>query len=343
MTPRNALPYSCLAAGCALVIGVLGAGVGTGVAAPEPAYLRSEVPLERRDANHLYRIVGKVRPLFFWVGADDVGGARITWRGGKNKQSVALLIGSDPQRAPRGVNEWGYIREDVGNDSTTVFGIRTVTDGESPDEVETRRTEPGRMAELGVLCSTVSRREAASRTTTVYVDRDATYRDIDRVLDVVERDARWGGRRTTRPADVAPGFLTALDLMMRSSALDARTAEAMPARPRLSYVYKDAVYDLIPRRIDRVPYLRTRGGLFRDLLRSQISVRNQATGSTSGFAITYGTEGALAGVPIAATYQPNWWFKVELELDEEQDVPPDPAGDASLGRRIAVLCSASGE
>jgi hypothetical protein len=137
---------------------------------------------------------------------------------------------------------------------------------------------------------------------------------------------------------VAPGFLTALDFMMRSSAIAARGAELLLASPRLGYVYKDAVYDLIPRRVERLPQLLTRSGLFRNLLRSEISVRNRATGATSAFSITYGTDGALAGVPIAATYQPNWWFRVELELDDDQDVPADPATDTSVSRRIAALC-----
>ena len=55
--------------------------------------------------------------------------------------------------------------------------------------------------------------------------------------------------------------------------------------------------------------------------------------------ITYGTEGPLAGVPVSAQYQPNWWFKVELELDDDQEVPADPAGDPDIRRRIATLCS----
>jgi hypothetical protein len=338
----RSLPSSRFVAACAVVFCILGALPGSAVTAPGSARRPSLVPFGRRDADHRYRIVGKVRLLFLWVSADDVGGARIAWRGGHADQSVALLIGSEPRRAPRGVNEWGYIREDVADDVTTVFGIRTVTDGDSPDEAETRRTKAGGWAELGVLCSRVSRIDATSRTTTVSVGRDATYRDIHHVLDVVERNDHWKERRTTRPADVAPGFLTALDRMMRSSVLAAGESGARPTCSQLAYVYKDAVYDLIPRRVDRVPSLRTQSGVFRNLLRSEVSVRNRATGWTSGFSITYGTEGTLSGIPVAAVYQPNWWFKMELELDEDHDVPPDPAADASVSRRIAVLCSPPG-
>jgi len=308
--------------------------------AAAPTFLETNVPTARPDTDHVYRIVGKARVLFFWVSADDVGGARITRRVGENHQSMALLIGSEPARAPRGVNEWGYIREDMVGDVATIFGIRTAGDrDESLDQAEARRTEPSRMTELGVLCSTVSPLEASSRTTTVFVGRDVTYRDVDSVLDLVEKSARWKELHTAHANGIAPGFLTALDVLMRSSAASVRESGLAPKEVRVAYVYKDAVYDLIPRRIERVPVLQTKSGLFHNLLRSDISVRNRSTGSTTGFSITYGTSGALTGIPVAAVYQPNWWFKVELALDERQDVPVDPAADSSVSHRISAVCS----
>jgi len=338
-TSRQAPRRLRLAFVFAAVLGPL-ALPATSVTSPGSNIAGDHVRLERRTAEHRYRIVGNVRLLLVWKSADDVGGARITWRGDEQSQSVALLIGSEPRRAPRGVNEWGYIREDASADSTKVFGIRTVTDGDSPEDAAARRSARERVVELGVLCSRVSRLDAASRTATVRVAGDATYRDLDRVLDVVERHADWNGRRTARPADVAPGFLTALDLMMRISA---RQSGDTPACPTLSFVYKDAVYDLIPRRVERIAALRTESGVYENLLRTDMSVKNRTTGSITGFSITYGSEGSLAGVPVAVKYQPNWWFKVELELDEGQDVPPDPAANVSINGRIAQLCLRNAE
>jgi hypothetical protein len=312
---------------------------GPGLTAPGlPARPGSHVAERRGGVDHLYRIIGKVRFLLFWARADDVGGARITWRGSERDPIVSLLIGSEPQRAPRQVNEWGYIREEVADDVTTVFGIRTVTDGDSPEDAEARRTPAGGLAEFGVLCSTVSDVDARSRTTTVYVPRDATYRDVDRVLAVSESSARWKQQHTSRPPGVAPGFLTALDRMMRTSAASACGTNTIPAIPRLAFVYRNAVYDLLAHRVERVPQLRTHSGVFQNLLRSEISIRNRATGSTTEFRVTYGTQGPLAGVPVYAQYQPNWWFKVELELDESVDVPADPAAEVSIRQRIESLC-----
>jgi hypothetical protein len=126
--------------------------------------------------------------------------------------------------------------------------------------------------------------------------------------------------------------------MMRSSAAVAREIDTTPVVPRQAFVYKDAVYDLIVRRIERVPQLRTRSAVFENLLRAQVSIGNQATAATTEFRVTYGTEGAFAGVPVVAQYQPNWWFKVELELDDGLDVPPDPAAEGPIRERIDRLC-----
>lgn len=327
------------------VVACVGLLSSSGVAAPSRLDAVTAHAADPGRVDHLYRIVGKVRVLLFWMSADDVGGARISWRASDRDRTVSLLVGSEPERAPREINEWGYIREDMVGDATTVFGVRTVTDGDSPDEAEARRTQTGRDTEFGVLCSTVTTSDTESRTATVYIPRDATYRHVDRVLDIVERQARWKRRHMARPPGVAPGFLTALDVMMRSSAATAgaREVEAVPAVPRVAYVYRDAVYDLIVRRVERVPRLRTRSGVLRNLLRTELAVRNRATGSTTGFVIIYGTDGPLAGVPVYAQYQPNWWFRVEFELDEDSDVPVDPAEEAAVRNRIDTICGSRSE
>ena len=329
--------------GVALVLLVVVAGAVPAITAAPPAPVVTPVQVAYAPsdhAEHLYTIAGKVRFLFFWMSADDVGGARVTWHRGEHHQIVSLLIGSEPRRAPRAVNEWGYVREAVAGDSTTIFGVRTITDGDSPDEAEARRAQSTKLAEFGVLCSTVSSSGAESRTTTVDVPRDVTYRDCGRVLDVLERGSSWKQLEVPRPPGVAPGFLTALDQMMRSSAAAAGEGR-IPRIPGVAYVYKDAVYDLVARRVQRVPQLRTHSRTLQNLLRTDLSIRNRSTGSTTEFRVTYGTEGPLSGIPVYAQYQPNWWFKVELELDDRSEAPEDPASALSFRQRIDALCGSA--
>ena len=321
-----------------LVVAISGLQPGPGVSGADRSHSWSTTIERREDIEHAYRITGKVRFLVFWASADDVGGARVSWRGRDRNQSVSLLIGSEPTRAPRQVNEWGYIREAAAGDLTTVFGIRTVTDGDSPAEAASRRTPARGLTELGVLCSRISPLDAQSRTATVFVPDGATYRDVDRVLCTVEQHERWNRRGARRPTDTEPGFLTALDRLIRSTVAAAADA-GDPSATRFAYIYRDAIYDLFPRRVDRIRTLKTRSRVFADLLRSEIVIRNRTSGSTTSFVITYGTTGPLAAVPVAVRYQPNWWFKVELELDEEAVVPPDPIGDASINQRIDALCA----
>ena len=280
-----------------------------------PASASGDAP-HRPDSDHLYRIVGRVRLLLFWVSADDVGGARVTWREVDHQRTVALLIGSDPRRAPREVNEWGYVREEVAGEVTSVFGIRTVTDGDSPKEAEARRSRDGGLVEFGMLCSTVSRLDASSRTATVHLSRDATYRDVGQILARLPGDTQWYQRQAARPAGVAPGFLTALDELMRSSAAAARVVRAIPAIPSVAYVYRDAVYDLTARDVTRVPRLQTATHVFKDLLRADLTVRNRRTGATEEFSVTYGiTEFSVDPVHAVSTQ-----LKPAELVDETGDV-----------------------
>ena len=289
--------------------------------------------------EHRYRIVGKVRLFLFWIGSDDVGGARVTWRReSAESATIALLIGSDPERAPRGVNEWGYLREQVRGDSADVFGVRTMTDPDSVDEAEAKLAQ-GDPPLYGAMCSTIAD-ESASASTSVRVPRDVTYHRFVRLLDAVSTSGRWKQRRVARPHGVAPGFLTALDLLIHRSAAAAREGNySMSRTSRATYVYKGTLYDLNLRSVEPIRQARVGSKNFANLVRGEYTIRNRETGGTTEFAVTYGVNGALADVPVQASYQPKWWFKVELQLDDTVDVPEDPSGDDSLSKRIGEICS----
>ena len=67
---------------------------------------------------------GAVRPLLFWISREDVGFARITWRrGGDGLRGYEFLVGTDPARAPRALNRWGYIVEDAQGGDGSVLAL----------------------------------------------------------------------------------------------------------------------------------------------------------------------------------------------------------------------------
>ncbi len=291
-------------------------------------------------SEHRYRISGHVRLLLFWVSSDQVGSARITWSADEDagRSALSLLIGSDPKRAPRRVNEWGYVREETHGDSAAVVGMRTATEGDSPEEADANRAKPGTLADVGILCSSLDGTAAESWTTTVRIGQDATYRHVSHVLDQIAADTRWTEVRTTRPSEVSAGFLGALDRMLRAAADSALGGGAIAPMPSTAYFYKDAVYDLSIRRSERVAQVRTRSGVIDNAVRSEFVITNRKSRSSSRFWIVYGIDGSLAGVPLRAGSQPKWWFKIELELDDLIDAPADPAVDESTRLRLNELC-----
>ncbi len=66
--------------------------------------------------------------------------------------------------------------------------------------------------------------------------------------------------------------------------------------------------------------------------------RNRRLRSTTRFEATFGVEGSLTAVPVRASYQPNWWFKIRLDLDDAADTFERPLGEDTLRRRVDEIC-----
>jgi hypothetical protein len=115
--------------------------------------------------------------------------------------------------------------------------------------------------------------------------------------------------------------------------------EGRPAS--LLYVYKDTMYDLALTRVRHVDRVVAGARVYRNLNRADFLVVNRSTHNRTEFELTYPIGGALDAIPVLAKYQPSWWFKVELELDDGVELPPDPAADAAILRRIRGICAAA--
>ena len=192
-----------------LALGLGGLLEASGAQVPPAAHVggaRDAVSRETSGAalaEHRYRIIGKVRVAFFWVARDDVGSARMTWRSNGTTSALAFLVGSNPGRAPRNLNEWSYLREEVRSDRAEVFALRSLGIDAPVDPGDVRAAGPI----FGVSCASFREQDVQSTQTTVDA-RGATYWMFDRLLEQIAVSSRWQRRRFARPAGASAGFLT---------------------------------------------------------------------------------------------------------------------------------------
>ena len=96
-----------------------------------------------------------------------------------------------------------------------------------------------------------------------------------------------------------------------------RTSRA-PGRKSLPYAYYAKQYDLT-RVSSEVETKATYGGVgYPRLLTSSFEIRARGETWVERFAVTCGIDGPMAEVPVFMTYQPRWWLKLEMLLDERQ-------------------------
>ena len=308
---------------------------GTGAAAARPGTTGGVDMLRPGPgaAEHRYRIVGKLRLAVFWVSRDDVGSARMSWRSDGTTSALTLLLGSDPQRAPRGLNQWGYLREEVRRDFTDVFSLRSV-DREGDDRSGGFSVGDG--PEFGVSCAAIGADDVSIRQTRVTA-RGVTYRMFDQLLDRLGAVPQWEERHMPRPSGAAPGFLTAIQQAIRLGEATADDRGGKTLRT-VSYVYNNAIYDLTVHGRERLGRTTVGTRTFEHLMRTQLSIRNRTTTDVTRLSLTYSPEDGAAPLPVQIFYQPSFWLRIELRLDDDADVPPDPAADGTLLTRIRAIC-----
>jgi hypothetical protein len=78
---------------------------------------------------------------------------------------------------------------------------------------------------------------------------------------------------------------------------------------------------------------------FDRLIRSDLAVRNRTTGDVSRFAVVYSPDPDGPELPVQIFFQPSFWLRIELRLDDSADVPPDPAADRDILLRIRAMCA----
>ena len=324
MTPRAVTGVAVLVA--ALFSGASGSAVSAGAAIKSPPAAASASAGPER---HHYVMSARVRPLLlFWIGRSNVGDAIVTRAVTPRETRYSLLIGSDPDRAPRRINRWGYIEERIRGDAATVVGLMTESEEESVEEAEANlRRERSGLHTFKVIHAAIDAEQSRSVVTAIGAPADYSFRQVRAVLALADDGETDRASRVVRlPRGTRPGFLSALAEIIHAQAESAR-AGAVQAGAPLTYVYHGKFFELRGISAQFKPTLEVNASRYARAVSAQFAIKSVADGEETRFALSYAIDGRLAEVPLAISYQPRWWMQVNLALADGVDVPLTEALD----------------
>jgi hypothetical protein len=309
-----------------LALGAVSAppGPSDGAAAPVSEPPHAAVVKEAR-----YKMSAGIRPLYiFWINASSVGGARLLWRGGEDgRLGYELLIGSDPRRAPRKINRWGWEREDLGPDGATLQGLMRKTDEDSLDEAKSELSREGKGGFVyKAIRSRVTADKVRAENTLWRVPREYTYRDLGELQTLVSAPpaAPPSVRQAALPAGTEPGFLFAAARVIDETV----RAATSPERPRrllsklqATFTFNASLYDLRLLSSEWLESASYGGRRYERLVRLNCEHYNREKKTRERFVLVCPTDGPLARVPVFIEYQPKWWFRAQGVLDDSETFP----------------------
>ena len=317
MTRQLTLLLVALAVALALALGVH-ANAASSAASPSSG---------SSGERHHYAISARVRPLLvFWISRSGVGDAVVTKRQGPSETGYSLLIGSDPDRAPRRINRWGYINEEMRGGEATLIGLMTESDEDSIKQAEANIGRPVAGDRVfKIIRATIDGDQARSIVTSIAAPAAYSFRQVHTLLDLAQNQSTEGQEGRARvirlPSGTRPGFLTALAELMHRHVEEWHASGRVPAGGPISYVYHGRIYELSVMRTRPLASVRVGGAAYAHVIASDFETRSTYDGEVDQFSITYGTEGSLAEIPLAASYQPKWWMQIELTLDDTTSGP----------------------
>jgi hypothetical protein len=289
------------------------------------AALNARMPAVREES---YVVNARVRPmLLFWISRDNIGEARITWRKGPaDGRAFELLIGSDPLRAPRRINRWGFIVEELHGANAEILGVMKESNEQTIAEAdaETARRDGIEVSTFKAARTTIIGNQAVSGTMTVRAPAELTYRDLDALLGLIPREPPRV-RTLTLPPGTQKGFLVALDSLIHASVGPCESRAGLRQVPGVPYVYNQALYDLSLVSCAYEPAWKTQIGASIPAVDGRFQLTNRITKSATKFRLVIGTSGEWRGVPVRMVFRPRWWMEVELTAARSAGVPPEAA------------------
>jgi hypothetical protein len=267
--------------------------------------------------ERFYVMSGAARPLLFWIGRDDIGLARIVWRRRDDgARGYELLVGTDPARAPRAINRWGFISEEVLGSRGSMLAIMT---GSHETSYERERADAARDAANGDFRMIRSRMQdgqvewqlAQARTPAAL-----TVHQVSGALDLVPPPTGGLARRRTVSSAVRSGFLVAMADLVDATVVAARgkSGRLPAAAPALQYVFGEQTYEVRLRAVEPVSVSYAGGRI--QAARTSFETCALRSGARTRFELTIGTTGDTAGIPLSIEWQPRWWLRVRLALED---------------------------
>lgn len=286
--------------------------------APQQTSFRSDAMASRLPATRVesYVVNARIRPLLlFWIGRENVGMATITWRKAeKNRRAFEFLIGSDPERAPRNINRWGFIVEELNGDSADILGVMKESGEQTLAEAEAKVSGEGTVSTFKAARTSIKGNKAVSGLITVQAPSTLTYRDVDTLLGLVPADA--AERKTLElPGGTEKGFLVAMDSLIDSSIGPCGGAgQGAKAVPAIRYLYNQTIFDLSLESCRHEDVLSSGPVSYADVVDGRFRLTNLTTKNVTTFHMAYGASGELRGVPVRAMFRPRWWMEIDLAL-----------------------------
>jgi hypothetical protein len=292
----------------------------------------------KSSTQYDYVVTAAVRLFLFWVSRDDVGQGYIRMGsepGNSPLETIQLLMGSDPAKAPLGVNRWGAAAEvwRRADGSGAFFGFMKATKGASVSSARgelSQEKESQRYQFEGIISRTAAGREV-SVTVPISSAQDFTLHQLPLAQQMVMEQLKTDVRpphvldaRTLEGCAHGSGFLFTL------RELTAALLSGQKAPLTRCYVYFGRRYTMTVGRSEPVPEmtvaLKLKGATrkvertYRDLRRAEFRIMNTQTGLPTDFRMVFGAAGGLKGVPVQVEFQPNWWFRVTINLKPDAQV-----------------------
>ena len=313
---RNSLTNLLLAIMCSLSVwGAAGPGAWPVPAAGEglPGPRQS---CSREAGDRYYTLTARVRLLLLWISRPGVGAGRITWSRDGGSSELALLIGSDPARAPMKINRWGYIVERVSESCAELVGIMTEAEEHSLEQARVNLGRSGTAHSFRAIRSRIRKGMAQSSVIYLKVTEDFTYHEVDMLLQRIPQEGARV-RSLSLPAGAEPGFLFAVRNLIDESvgAYRRSGASGVTQHALRHYAFSGSLFELRRYSIREVPEIIDQRLQVPAAARNRVRDAQSFQRAATHFVITYGTQDPIDGIPVRIVYRPRWWFEAELLLD----------------------------